>query len=191
MKLIAAIKHLHDAFFATLDRLTSGWLTGLLARLTFLAVLFFYYVNSVQTKIGEGIMGIFQIQDSAYFQILGEEGMLAYDFDTANIPWFIDLVVALGTYMEFLLPVAIVLGLFTRIAAIGMAVFVLIQSYVDIAVHKVDAGTIGALFDRHSDSLVMDQRALWLFLLAVLILKGAGSLSLDRLLGTWWKDRMA
>ena len=37
----------------------------------------------------------------------------------------------------------------------------------------------------------MDQRVLWLFLLAVLILKGAGSLSLDRLLSGWWKGRMA
>ena len=126
MKLIAAIKNLHDAFFATQERLTSGWLTGLLARLTFLAVLFFYYVNSVKTKIGDGIMGIFQIQDSAYFQILGEEGMLAYDFDTANIPWFIDVVVALGTYMECLLPVSIVLGLFTRVAAVVIALFVLV-----------------------------------------------------------------
>lgn len=189
MKLIETLKQLHDTLFATLNRLTSGWLTGLLARLTFLAVLFFYYVNSVTTKLGAGFAGIFQIQDSAYFQILGEEGMLAYEFDTANIPWYVDLVVALGTYMEFLLPVAIVLGLFTRIAAIGMIIFIFVQSYVDIAVHKVDAGTVGALFDRHSDSLIMDQRALWVFLLAVLVLKGAGSLSVDRLLGRWWENR--
>ncbi|MCB1387159.1 MAG: DoxX family membrane protein [Nitratireductor sp.] len=189
MSLIVTLKNLHDRFFTAVEMLTGNWLAGLLARLTFLAVLFFYYLNSVATKTGEGILGIFDIQDGAYFQILGEAGMLAYQFDTANVPWYLDLVVALGTYMEFLLPVLIVAGLFTRIAAIGMAFFVLVQSYVDITVHMADAGTIGALFDRHSDSLILDQRALWLFLLAYLALKGAGALSLDALASRWWAGR--
>jgi len=189
MKVISPIKTLHDKVFGTIEKLSDGWLVGLLARLTFFGVLFLYFWNSGKTKIGEGLFGIFSIQDGAYFQILGETGMLAYEFDTANIPWYLDLVVFVGTIAEFALPLMIVFGLFTRIAAAGMAIFVFVQSYVDIYVHKIDAGTIGALFDREATSLVYDQRALWLFLLAVLIIKGGGALSLDRLLSNWWKIR--
>lgn len=181
MKIFYALSELHDRVFTTLARFADGWLTSALARLTFLAVLFGYFWNSAKTKVGEGIFGIFNIQDGAYFQILGEAGMLAYDFDTANVPWYLDLVVLFGTFAEFVLPVLILVGLFTRIAALGMVVFVAVQSWVDVYVHKVDTETIGALFDRESSSLVMDQRALWLFLLIVLIVKGAGYLSLDHL----------
>lgn len=189
MKALSHIKTLHDSVFGAIEKIAGNWLVALLARLTFLGVLFFYFWNSGLTKIGEGLFGIFSIQDSAYIQILGEEGMLAYEFDTANIPWYIDLVVFMGTIAEFALPLMIVLGLFTRIAAAGMAIFIFVQSYVDIYVHKIDAGTIGTLFDREATSLVYDQRALWLFLLAVLIVKGGGSLSLDRLLSNWWRAR--
>lgn len=187
MNFINAITRLHHAVFSKLSQIADAWLLGLLARVTFAAVLFLYFWNSAKTKIGEGLFGLFSIQDGAYFQILGETGMLAYDFDTANIPWYVDAIVAFGTWAEFALPLMIIFGLFTRIAAIGMSVFVLVQSYVDIHVHKVDAGTVGALFDRDSASLVMDQRALWLFLFAVLILKGAGAISLDRFLGNRYR----
>ncbi len=189
MSLINSLKKLHDAVFGAIEKIGDGWLVGALARLTFLAVLFGYFWNSGKTKIGEGLFGIFQIQDGAYFQILGEAGMIAYEFDTANIPWYVDLIVFIGTISEFLLPLLIIAGLFTRIAAAGMAIFVFVQSYVDIYVHKVDAGTIGTLFDREATSLVMDQRALWMFLFAVLIIKGAGALSIDRLLANWWKAK--
>lgn len=186
MSALTQIVRLHHTVFHTLNRAADTWLLGLLARLTFASVLFLYFWNSALTKIGEGVFGIFSIQDSAYFQILGEQGMIAYEFDTANIPFHVDAIVALGTWSEFALPLMIVFGLFTRIAAMGMTIFVFVQSWVDIYVHKVDAGTIGMLFDRVSGSVVMDQRALWVFLFAVLILKGAGAISLDRLLKSWW-----
>lgn len=189
MTLISPLRKLHDTVFSQIEKSGDGWLLGALARLTFLAVLFGYFWNSGKTKIGEGLFGIFQIQDGAYFQILGEAGMIAYDFDTANIPWYLDLMVFVGTLSEFLLPLLIVLGLFTRIAAAGMAIFVMVQSYVDIYVHNVDAGTVGALFDREASSLVMDQRALWMFLFAVLIIKGAGAISIDRVLSNWWNAK--
>ena len=88
----------------------------------------------------------------------------------------------LGTYSEFVLPLLIVVGLFTRLAALGMIGFVLVQSYVDIAVHKVGSQTAGAWFDRFSDGLIWDQRTLWVFLLLYLVVKGAGLISLDALL---------
>ena len=83
-----------------------------------------------------------------------------------------------GGYAEFILPALIVLGLFTRAAALGMAGFVVVQSLTDIFGHGVAAG---AWFDRASDALILDQRAFWMLLLVVLVLKGAGPLSIDRL----------
>lgn len=191
MTLINYFINLHSRVFGSISKMADGWFVEALARFVFLAVLLQYFWNSGKTKIGDGLAGIFQIQDGAYFQILGEAGMVNYDFDTANIPWYIDAIVALGTYSEFLLPLMIVLGLFTRIAAIGMAIFVLVQSYVDIYVHKVSETTTGKLFDGDAASLIMDQRAFWMFLFIVLIVKGAGKLSLDQLLGRYWNGRQS
>jgi putative oxidoreductase len=96
------------------------------------------------------------------------------------IPW--DLIVYLGTYSEFLLPLLIVIGLLTRVAALGMIVFVAVQSYVDIVFHHADPETIGAFFDRLSDATILDQRALWVFLLTYLVIRGPGRVSVDHLL---------
>ena len=74
------------------------------------------------------------------------------------------------------------LGLFTRLAALGMIGFTIVQSLTDIVGHHADAATVGRWFDRASDALIMDQRAFWLMLLVTLVLMGAGPLSLDRLL---------
>jgi len=95
-------------------------------------------------------------------------------------PW--DIIVFAGTYAEFVLPILIVLGLFTRLAAFGIVGFIVVQSTVDIAFHGADAATIGAWFDHLSNAVILDQRALWVFLLVTLVVKGAGALSLDALL---------
>jgi putative oxidoreductase len=75
-----------------------------------------------------------------------------------------------------------VLGLFTRLAALAMIGFIVVQSCVDIAFHGADAATIGAWFDHLSNAAILDQRALWVFLLMTLVVKGAGAFSLDALL---------
>jgi putative oxidoreductase len=184
--LVAKLQQLHQKVFATVEGATDGWLTGLLARLVFLAVLFGYFIHSAFTKVGAGVTGFFQVQDGAYFQILPSV-MEAYSYDTANVPFFYDLVVYAGTYSEFVLPVMIVLGLFARVAALGMIGFITVQTFVDIKFHGVDATTIGGLFDRVPGSVIADQRVLWVFLLVVIIVKGAGYISLDALLSRWWR----
>ncbi|MXX16729.1 MAG: DoxX family protein [Gammaproteobacteria bacterium] len=169
-------------FFSSLERNTAPWLPGALARLVFAAVLLVYFLNSALTKTGDGFFGLFMIQDVAYFQILPSV-IEQYDFDASQvpfIPW--GLIVMLGTYSEIILPILIVIGLFTRLAALGMIGFVLVQSYVDIAFHGVDGKTIGSWFDNLSGAVILDQRALWMFLLIYLVIHGAGMLSLDRLL---------
>jgi len=60
---------------------------------------------------------------------------------------------------------------------------------VDIVFHKADAATIGAWFDNLSNAVILDQRALWVFLFAYLAIKGAGALSLDFLLRRWLTGR--
>ncbi len=181
--MIARLISLHDGAFAAVESRTDGWLPGLLARFVFAAVLLVYYLNSAATKVGEGITGFFSVGDNAYFQILPSV-VEAYGYDASQVPFFPwDLIVIAGTYAEFVLPILIVLGLFTRLAALGMIGFTLVQSYVDIAFHGVDAKTIGAWFDRFSDAAILDQRALWIFLLVYLVVKGAGAVSLDRVLG--------
>ncbi len=181
--MIARLISLHDGAFAAVESRTDGWLPGLLARFVFAAVLLVYYLNSAATKVGEGITGFFSVGDNAYFQILPSV-VEAYGYDASQVPFFPwDLIVIAGTYTEFVLPIFIVLGLFTRLAALGMIGFTLVQSYVDIAFHGVDTKTIGAWFDRFSDAAILDQRALWIFLLVYLVVKGAGAVSLDRVLG--------
>ena len=173
----------YAAVFRMVERALDGWLLGLLARLVFAAVLFGYYWNSALTKIGDGLFGVFLISDGAYMQILPAQ-MEAAGYDASAIPllpW--GLIVAAGTYAEFILPVLIVAGLMTRLAALGMIGFILVQSYVDIVFHHVDAATIGALFDRLPTAVILDQRALWVFLLAYLVVKGAGVVSVDGVVG--------
>ncbi len=182
-QLISRAGRLHAHVFGLAEAKLDGWFLGLLARFLFAAVLLVYYLNSAGTKVGEGITGFFSIGDNAYFQILPSV-VEAYGYDASQVPFFpYDLIVIAGTYAEFILPLLIVLGLFTRLAALGMIGFTLVQSYVDIAFHGVDAKTIGAWFDRLPDAAILDQRALWVFLLVYLVVKGAGAVSLDWLLG--------
>lgn len=168
-----------------LETAGDAWLLGLLARLTFAAVLLVYFFNSALTKFDGGP---FSIADAAYFQIVPPIVEAAgYDASqVAFIPW--GAIVLLGSYAEVVLPVLIVLGLFTRLAALGMVGFVLVQSYVDVAFHGVGEDTLGAWFDAPSGSAILDQRTLWVFLFVYLILKGAGRLSVDHLLGRFASD---
>ncbi|MFM7446574.1 MAG: DoxX family membrane protein, partial [Tabrizicola sp.] len=101
-------------------------------------------------------------------------------FDESQLGLWHRAVALAGANAELILPALIVLGLFTRAAALGMVGFVLVQSLTDIFGHGVGAG---AWFDRASDGVILDQRAFWILLLAVLISKGPGPLSADRILG--------
>ncbi len=180
--MITFFYNLYQAIFGTITRLTKGWFVGLAARLTFLAVFFFYYTNSFFTKVGEGFLGFFQIQGGAYFQIV-PKAVEAAGYDPANVSFMSHVMVFFGTYMEIILPVLIIIGLFTRAAALGMIGFMAVQTFVDITVHGADEKTIGAWFDNDPSSLLSDQRVLWVFVMLVLVIKGAGYLSLDHLLG--------
>lgn len=182
MSAISALVDLHTRVFAALERALDGWFLGLAARLVFAGVLLFYFWNSVATKLGTGFPGILIPQDGAYFQILPPI-VERYGYDVSAVPFLpYGLIVYAGTYAELILPLLITLGLFTRLAALGMIGFIAVQTFVDIVFHMVEAETIGAHFDRLPDSAISDQRSLWAFVLLYLVVKGAGAISLDALL---------
>lgn len=151
-----------------------------LARFAFAASLAGYFWASALTKLGDGP---FSPSLGAYAQIF-PRAMEAVSYDASQLGLWHRLVVLAGTYAEFVLPALILAGLLTRLAALGMIGFVLVQSLTDIIGHGADATAIGAWFDRIPDSAILDQRLFWVLLLAVLVFKGAGPVSLDRLVAS-------
>lgn len=159
-----------------LDRLAPATLATL-ARFGFAAVLASYFWASGLTKI-DG----FSLSLNAYAQIF-PKAMEAAGYNVGALGPFHTLVVAAGTVAEFVLPALLILGLATRPAALGMMGFIAVQTLTDLFGHGAlgQPETLGAWFDRIPDSLIMDQRLLWMILLAIPLLHGGGPLSLDRL----------
>lgn len=171
-------------YTALTDRLErADWLLSTLARLIFAGILLMYFWVSGLTKLGDGVMGLFQPSVGAYAQIFPRV-METIGYDTSQLSMFHWAVVVAGTWAEFILPTLIVLGLLTRLSALGMIGFVIVQSLTDLVGHGgfEHIETVGAWFDRFPDSAILDQRSFWIFVLLVLVIKGAGPISLDRAL---------
>lgn len=181
------VYHLFTGLFAVLQKAAGDWFLGLAARLTFASVLLGYFLNSALTKVGSGFPDFLIPGTGAYVQILPTlTKSVGYDTDKISfIPWGI--IVTMGTYAEFVLPVLVVIGLFTRLSALGMIGFIFVMSYVDIYFHNIDEKTLGAPFDRFQDSVIADQRLLWLFPLVYLVIRGAGMVSVDGLLSRFFR----
>ena len=175
--------NLYGRAIASLDK-WGVWALPLAARFVFLAVLASYFWASALTKF-ESFP--FSLSAGAYRQIF-PRAFDAVFFDASQLALPYKIVAFFGTWAEINLPLAIVLGLATRLAAIGMIGFVVVQSLTDIWGHGIDAGTIGAWFDRDSAALILDQRALWVVLLLILVMRGAGAVSLDQLIGKRTKN---
>lgn len=178
------MRHVLAAYDGAVVRLSrADILLPTLARFLFAAILLIYFWNSALTKLGDGFLGIFTPSAGAYSQIF-PRAMEAAGYDTAQLGGLHTLIVLAGTWAEFVLPLLIVLGLLTRLSALAMMGFVLVQTLTDLFGHDVisEPRTVGAWFDRAPDALILDQRALWMFLLVTLVIKGGGALSLDRAL---------
>ncbi len=174
---MSAVFRLYDQGVANLAR-QSAWLLPSLARLIFAAVLAGYFWSSAATKFDGGP---FSLSAGAFAQIFPMQ-FEAVGYQASNLGPLYHLIALAGAWAEAVLPLLLVLGLFTRLAALGMIGFVIVQSLTDIFGHMAGAASIGQFFDAMPDAAILDQRALWMMLLAVLVLKGAGPLSLDRLL---------
>lgn len=180
---MSQILSLYRSFADAAER--QDWLVPTLARLVFAGVLFYYFWQSGVSKIAfdQGVSGWLTPTDGAFAQIFPKAAE-AVLYDVGQMTFLQKVIAVAGGWAEILLPLALVLGLFTRLSAIGMIGFVAVQSLTDVYAHgvKLGAGANDAWFDRYSDGLLLDQRAFWVFLLIVLLIKGAGPLSLDRLL---------
>ena len=172
---------LYNGLAGRLDRF--DWLLPTVARFLFAAVLAGYFWKSGLTKLGDGFLGLFTPSMGAYAQIF-PKAFEAVGYDSSQLGLFHWAVVVAGTLAEFILPALIMIGLLTRIAALGMIGFVTVQSLTDLYGHNLieDPKSLGAWFDRFPDGLILDQRSLWMFLFFVILIKGAGPLSLDRIL---------
>lgn len=177
---MAFLVRAHNGVFHLLQRLFEDWLIGTLARLVFAGVLLVFFLNSARTKLGEGLLGFISLDTGAYVQILPQR-FEAVGYDPAMLSLGEKAVVYAGTYGEVILPILVVVGLFTRIASLGMIVFIAVMTYVDVVGQGVT--DIGGWFDGGTPNSIVDQRSLWLFLLLVLVLKGPGPLSLDAIFG--------
>lgn len=173
---------LHNAIFSRLDR-AGDWLLPTLARYVFASTLFMYFWHSAMTKVGDGVFGLFQPSVGAYAQIF-PKAMEAVVYDTSQLGIYHWAVVTAGTIAEFILPVLIVIGLLTRLSSLAMIGFVVVQSLTDLYGHGgiEHSETLGVMFDRIADGAILDQRMFWAFVLIVLVVKGAGPFSVDRLL---------
>lgn len=196
--LFGALGRAHNLVFGALQRATENWLLGLFARFTFASVLLFYFWNSAITKviaadfsqggarIATGPLDYLTVEPEAYAQILPFVA-------ESDLQFHHHVLVYLGTYGEFILPALIVLGLLTRIAALGMIVFVIVQTLVDAYGHGADVSplwTTDFMFDGRTNSPLVDLRLLWLTLLLYLAIRGAGAVSLDYLLGLLGRRRL-
>ncbi|WP_419908670.1 DoxX family protein [Hoeflea sp.] len=184
--LIDLVRRLHDGIFGAIERSTDGWFMGLFSRLVIAATLYVYYLNSARTKVGDGLIGFFQVSDGAYIQIAGK-AFEAAGYETSGLPLTTHLMVIAGTYGEFILPILVIIGLFSRVGALGMIIFVAVQTYVDVTGHGVDLGT---LFNGQPAEII-DQRLFWLVPLVYVAIKGPGLISLDSFLSRWWSGRVA
>lgn len=175
------ILSLYTRVFTIIDQFLGSWFIPTLARFAFIAVLLTYFWNSALTKVSDGLFGFLTPSDNAYIQIFPKT-FEAVGYDSSALNSFHWLVAVAGICAEFILPFLILIGLLARLASLGMIGFVLVQSYVDINGHGVAGADLGAWFDGPSGSLILDQRLLWMVLFLVMFTKGAGPLSVDRLL---------
>ena len=173
------IIRLLDGIEGLITRAAGDWLLPSLARFAFAAVLLVYYWNSGLTKLGEGFFGFLSPSFNGYAQIFPKT-MEAISYDASQLNMFHWAVAVAGTWAEFLLPLAIVVGLLTRLSALGMIGFVLVQSIVDVQGH---GAKIGGWFNGGTPNELLDERLLWITLLMVLVVRGGGPFSVDRLLG--------
>ncbi|MBB4287150.1 DoxX family protein [Roseospira goensis] len=129
-----------------------AWTIGLLARLGLAGV----FWRSGQTKVSG-----WEITDTTYFLFQDE-------YAVPLLPP--DLAAQLATTAEHVFPVLLVLGLFTRLSALGLLVM---TAVIQVFVYPGN----------------WPEHALWATALLLLILRGPGPLSLDHLLGRWWRAR--
>ena len=160
----------------TTDLPRSVGVLGFGTRLVFASVLLRFFWSSALTKI-DG----FGLSLNAYAQIFPQK-MEALGYDPSQLAAPYHLVAAFGTIAEFVLPLLVLIGLFTRLSSVAMIGFIAVMTLTDIYGHGLASETIGGFFNRFQDEVIADQRLMWVWMLAVLGITGGGNFAVDRLL---------
>ena len=140
------------------DRLTDRFSSRLpegLALLVNRVALAGIFWRSGRTKVVEGTA--LEISDTTYF---------LFEHEYTGLPLPVDLAVPLATYAEHLFPILLVLGLFTRCAALSLL-----------------AMTLAIQFFVYPEAW-WATHLLWVALAAILVSRGGGIFSLDALLAS-------
>ena len=98
---------------------------------------------------------------------------VGYDVDQLGVRHWA--VLMTGMWAEVLLPLALVLGVVSRLAALGMIGFVAVQSATDIVGHGLRAENVGKWLDRVPDAVIADRRPLWTSVLLVVVFRGGAA----------------
>jgi putative oxidoreductase len=149
----------------------------LLARLVFAAVLFPFFWDSARTKFSDGFPFP---SDGAYIQIF-PKAFEAAGYDSSQMGAIYHLIVFFGSYAEYLLPLLVTIGLFSRLSAIAMLGFVFVMTLTDLFGH---GAALGQWFNNDPYELIADQRSLWVIMLLCVVSYGGGWLSVDRFIGS-------
>jgi putative oxidoreductase len=174
------LKSIHNQAFGVIETYIAPIALPTLARFIFAASLLGYYINSGLTKIIDrrgnesGILDYFTLESGVYAQMF-PRAFEAAGYDPSQLGVIYTLIAIAGTVAEFVLPVLIVIGLMTRLAALGMIGFVVVQTWVDVTGHGAE---FGAWFDRLANG-VIDERGFWVLALLILVFKGAGPIAVD------------
>jgi len=110
-----------------------------------------------------------------------------YLFEEYNVPLLpSDVAAYLATYAELILPILLVIGLFTRPAALGLFILnaVAANAFLQAEYHTNVAGTTLKWLEHPGDW----QHVLWGVMLAVIFTFGPGALSLDKLISNRWRS---
>jgi len=158
-----------------------------LARQTFAAVWGPYFLISAASKIGGSdlsigpdVAGTF-LSFGAFYE-LAPGALAAAGNDPAGLSLALLLGLQATVLAEAVLPVLLVLGLATSIAAFGMIGLIAMTAMIDIFARNAPPEVIGALFDASPYDPVSDLRLLWITVLAVPAVLGGGRISLDALI---------
>ena len=116
------------------------------------------YLSEIANRTGCGLL----LDVNNVFVQIFPHAMENVGYDPSALGLWHWAVVTAGTWTEFILPLTMLIGLFTRLSALGMIGFIIVQSLTDLYSHGLagDAKFIGGWFDRAPDAMLMDQHLL-------------------------------
>ncbi len=154
-------------FLYRAEDLVLGWFARLLdhsilstlARLIFAGTLFIWLWNSAKTKVYSSRDGFsFFPRDGAFYSMFPKQ-IEAAGGDVSQLGGIYQIIAFIGAYGEIILPILIIIGLFTRTAAFGMVIFIAVLTFVDVTGHQISKVHDDALAKAKTDLAAFNEKA--------------------------------